>query len=60
MTEPLKPTPFFGDRYEHWRDEYEERAAIHEFDGGLSRADAEHRAYAHVMKARRREIQGNE
>jgi len=30
-------------------DEWEERAAIREFDGGMSRADAEAAAYAEVM-----------
>lgn len=31
-------------------DEFEERAAIMEFDGGMTRADAEAAAYAGVMK----------
>lgn len=30
-------------------DRWEERAAIREYDGGLSRADAEQAAYAEVM-----------
>lgn len=32
-------------------DDFEERAAIREFDGGMSRADAEAAAYAEVMNA---------
>lgn len=31
-------------------DEFEERAAIREFDGGMPRADAEAAAYAEVMQ----------
>lgn len=31
-------------------DEFEERAAIMEFDGGMTRADAEAAAYAEVMQ----------
>jgi len=30
-------------------DDFEERAAIREFDGGMSRAEAEEAAYAEVM-----------
>lgn len=33
-------------------DEFEERAAIREFEGGQSRADAEREAYAEVMATR--------
>ncbi|UXU73804.1 MULTISPECIES: hypothetical protein [unclassified Paracoccus (in: a-proteobacteria)] len=32
-------------------DDFEERAAIREFEGGMSRADAEAAAYAEVMDA---------
>lgn len=32
-------------------DDFEERAAIREFEGGMSRADAEAAAYAEVMNA---------
>lgn len=32
-------------------DDWDERAAIREFDGGMSRADAEAAAYAEVMNA---------
>ena len=32
-------------------DDFEERAAIREFDGAMSRADAEAAAYAEVMNA---------
>lgn len=32
-------------------DDFEERAAIREFDGGMNRADAEAAAYAEVMNA---------
>ena len=35
-------TPDYDDAY--WRDMFEERAAIIEYDGGLSRADAEQHA----------------
>lgn len=31
-------------------DDFEERAAIREFDGGMSRAEAEEAAYREVMK----------
>jgi hypothetical protein len=34
------------------RDDYEERAAIMEHDGGLSRAEAERQALARVLAAR--------
>lgn len=37
-----------------WRDSYEERAAIMQYDGGLSRAEAEHRAEELVREAYRR------
>lgn len=33
-------------------DDFEERAAIREFDGGMPRAEAEAAAYADVMEAR--------
>lgn len=33
-----------------WRDHYEERAAIMEFDGGLSREEAETQAYLIVSQ----------
>ncbi len=35
------------------REEYEERAAIREYDGGLTREDAEREARADVLKMRR-------
>lgn len=35
------------------REEYEERAAIIEFDGGLSRSEAERRAYEAVILKKR-------
>jgi hypothetical protein len=35
------------------REAFEERAAIMEFDGGLSREDAERAAWALVLKPRR-------
>ncbi len=37
---------------EDWRAEFEERAAIMEFDGGLSREDAEIQAYEDVLSQR--------
>ena len=33
-----------------WMEEYEERAAILEFDGGLDRQEAENQAYIEVTK----------
>jgi len=38
---------------ERWRDEFEERAAILEFDAGLIRRDAEKKAFAQVFKLMR-------
>lgn len=34
-----------------WRDEYEERAAIYEFEAGLPREEAEARAYENTLTA---------
>ncbi len=33
-----------------WRIEYEERAAILEFDGGLSREEADRRAFSEILE----------
>lgn len=33
-----------------WREAYEERAAIREYDGGQTRADAEREALAEVIR----------
>ncbi len=41
----------------HWRELYEERAAIMEFDANMTRADAEHFALAEILK-RMRECAG--
>lgn len=38
-----------------WRDVFEERAAIMEFDGGLSRADAERAAHEFIQQQMREE-----
>jgi hypothetical protein len=38
-----------------WRDDYMERAAIMEYDGGMSRRDAEREAEADVRRAAERE-----
>jgi len=39
---PVTPeTPSSGDDIEYWREAYEERAAIYEFDGRHSRSEAE-------------------
>lgn len=43
-----------GDWPEEWLEVYIERAAIAEFDGGLSRAEAERRAEELVREAHRR------
>ena len=45
-----RPDDLSGDE----RDEYEERAAIMEHDGGLPRAEAERRALARVIELRDR------
>jgi hypothetical protein len=48
---PATPgTPPYVRTKEDWRDMYEERAAIMEFDGGLSRADAEHAANEFIQQ----------
>lgn len=38
---------------ENERDAYEERSAIYEYDAGLSRREAEHKALADIEKKRR-------
>ena len=38
------------DLHMDWRIEYEERAAILEYDGGLSREDAESKAFDEIQK----------
>ena len=40
---------------EYWRGEYEERAAIMEYDGGLPRQEAELAAYMDIWRRMRRE-----
>ena len=45
------PAP--ADKSETLRDEFEERAAIMEFDGGLTREEAEREAWALVINRRR-------
>lgn len=45
-----------ADRFsERWRDMFEERAAVREFDGGLSRADAEAAAFGDLAATWRAE-----
>lgn len=36
-----------------WRLEFEERAAILEYDGGLSRDEADRRAFAEILKRKK-------
>src|SRR4051794_35811503 len=52
---PVPPVPppnnDAGDEY-YWRDEFEERAAILEYDAGYTRAEAEMLARAFVKEAR--------
>ena len=38
---------------ERWRDEYEERAAILEYEAGMKRQEAEKRAFAQIFKLMR-------
>ncbi|MHA2043535.1 MAG: hypothetical protein ACYSWZ_00385 [Planctomycetota bacterium] len=37
-----------------WRIEYEERAAILEYDGGLSRDEADRRAFAEILRRQKK------
>src|ERR1051325_9482943 len=43
------PPPIEGRPPDWWRDEFEERAAIREFDGGYSRAEAERFAWGELQ-----------
>lgn len=45
---------------EGWRQRFQERAAIIEYDGGIPRAEAERRAEALVREAHRRQVRGVE
>ncbi len=44
------PTGSVADLPFEWRVEFEERAAILEYDGGLAREEAERRAFAEVLR----------
>ena len=42
--------PVFEDLSPEWIEDYEERAAILEYDGGLSRDEADRRAFIEILE----------
>lgn len=55
MLKSLGPRYFVAQWPQHWREEWKERAAIMEFDGEMSREDAELAAY-HDIDAQRKPL----
>lgn len=55
MIQPSQPNPAPADWPERWREYYEERAAIFEFEAGMDRKHAEMRARTIIEAMMRKE-----